>query len=87
MRSEEATSNRAVALAAASFLSAVTLLSSAPAQAEFRLPPIDSDPNRCERGFVGNTIGQAGGMPWQQLTNADPCRDGQQQKCILSTAE
>jgi len=27
--------------------------------ADTRLPPIDSDPNRCERGFVGNTIGQA----------------------------
>lgn len=24
-----------------------------------RLPPIDQDPNRCERAFVGNTIGQA----------------------------
>jgi len=24
-----------------------------------RLPPLDSDPNRCERAFVGNTIGQA----------------------------
>lgn len=35
-------------------------LSFAPmASAEFRLPPIDRDPARCERGFVGNTIGQA----------------------------
>jgi hypothetical protein len=24
-----------------------------------RLPPLDNDPNRCERAFVGNTIGQA----------------------------
>jgi hypothetical protein len=24
-----------------------------------RLPPIDQDPNRCERGYDGNTIGQA----------------------------
>lgn len=24
-----------------------------------RLPPLDPDPNRCERAFVGNTIGQA----------------------------
>lgn len=23
-----------------------------------RLPPINNDPNRCDRGFVGNTIGQ-----------------------------
>ena len=29
------------------------------ALAEMRLPPIDTDPNRCERAFVGNTIGQA----------------------------
>ena len=27
--------------------------------AEVRLPPIDPDPDRCERAFVGNTIGQA----------------------------
>lgn len=26
---------------------------------KIRLPPIDTDPNRCERAFVGNTIGQA----------------------------
>jgi|TARA_B110000977_G_scaffold170406_1_gene221086 uncharacterized protein YjbI with pentapeptide repeats len=24
-----------------------------------RLPPIDQDPERCERAYVGNTIGQA----------------------------
>ena len=31
-----------------------------PAQAAGpRLPPIDRDPNRCERAFTGNTIGQA----------------------------
>jgi len=24
-----------------------------------RLPPVDSDPNRCERAFVGNTLGMA----------------------------
>eukprot|EP00894_Picocystis_sp_ML_P001363 jgi/Pico_ML_1/51880/g12.t1 len=29
------------------------------AQAGIRLPPLDSDPNRCERAYVGNTIGQA----------------------------
>ena len=27
--------------------------------ADIRLPPLDTDPNRCERAFVGNTIGQA----------------------------
>jgi len=32
---------------------------SSAAHAEVRLPPIDTDPNRCERGFTGNTIGQA----------------------------
>ena len=46
----------AAAFAAAALLSAAAPL---PAAAEFRLPPIDSDPNRCARGFVGNTIGQA----------------------------
>ena len=38
---------------------AVTLATARPAMAEIRLPPIDTDPNRCERAFVGNTIGQA----------------------------
>lgn len=27
-----------------------------------RLPPLSTDPNRCERAFVGNTIGQANGV-------------------------
>ncbi|KAJ9508872.1 hypothetical protein QJQ45_028197 [Haematococcus lacustris] len=35
------------------------LLTTQVAHAEFRLPPIDPDPKHCERGFVGNTIGQA----------------------------
>jgi len=30
--------------------------------AALRLPPLDPDPNRCERGFTGNTIGQANGV-------------------------
>eukprot|EP00198_Chlamydomonas_reinhardtii_P005793 XP_001695129.1 thylakoid lumenal 17.4 kDa protein [Chlamydomonas reinhardtii] len=39
---------------------AASLLSANMAMAEFRLPPIDkTDPNRCDRGYVGNTIGQA----------------------------
>lgn len=50
---------KAVAASAAAVLTASVLLSAAPALADFRLPPIDSDPKRCERGFVGNTIGQA----------------------------
>lgn len=36
-----------------------TLALVGPANAEIRLPPIDVDPDRCERAFVGNTIGQA----------------------------
>eukprot|EP00775_Hariotina_reticulata_P012746 gene12746-12875_t len=40
-------------------LTALSLVGAAPALAEFKLPPISSDPNRCERGYVGNTIGQA----------------------------
>jgi len=33
-----------------------------PALAGQRLPPLDTDPNRCERGLTGNTIGQANGV-------------------------
>merc|ERR1719252_518914 len=29
------------------------------ALAEVRLPPLDTDPQRCERAFVGNTLGMA----------------------------
>ena len=34
--------------------------SSLPCQA--RLPPLSTDPKRCERAFDGNTIGQANGV-------------------------
>lgn len=44
--------------AAVTGLSALVLLTGSPAVAEFKLPPISNDPNRCERGYVGNTIGQ-----------------------------
>lgn len=27
-----------------------------------RLPPLSTDPNRCEQAFIGNTIGQANGV-------------------------
>lgn len=39
----------------------VVLFSPLPSFAEsnVRLPPLDTDPNRCERAMVGNTIGQA----------------------------
>ncbi|CAL8471225.1 g10767 [Coccomyxa elongata] len=40
-------------------LAAAFAVSAAPAMAEIRLPPIDNDPNRCERAYTGNTIGQA----------------------------
>lgn len=32
--------------------------------AAIRLPPVSNDPNRCERGFVGNTIGQVTILKW-----------------------
>ncbi len=50
---------KAVVASGAAALAASLLLAAAPASADFRLPPIDPDPKRCERGFVGNTIGQA----------------------------
>ncbi|KAL9678702.1 hypothetical protein QQ045_016551 [Rhodiola kirilowii] len=28
----------------------------------YRLPPFSTDPDTCERAFVGNTIGQANGV-------------------------
>ncbi|KAI3410546.1 uncharacterized protein J3R85_018749 [Psidium guajava] len=40
---------------------AVTGASSVIAASE-RLPPLSTEPNRCERAFVGNTIGQANGV-------------------------
>ena len=49
---------RALSGLVAASLSA-TLALGGPAHAEIRLPPIDQDPDRCERAFVGNTIGQA----------------------------
>jgi len=51
---------RVASAAAAAALSASVMLGGvAPAHAEFRLPPVDPDPARCERGYDGNTIGQA----------------------------
>lgn len=50
--------------AACGFCAAVMVLNSWPlvAQAAPRLPPLSTDANRCERAFVGNTIGQANGV-------------------------
>ena len=36
---------------------AALALSAGPSSAEPRLPPLDTDPLRCERAYVGNTIG------------------------------
>lgn len=56
--SEGPASWQSVAVAAAAAI-AMNLSSVQVASAEFRLPPISKDTARCERGFVGNTIGQA----------------------------
>ena len=37
---------------------ALMLIPAPAAHSEVRLPPLDKDPNRCERAVVGNTIGQ-----------------------------
>lgn len=52
---------RALSGLVAASLSATLALGGLPgvAHAEMRLPPIDQDPLRCERAYVGNTIGQA----------------------------
>uniref|UniRef100_A0A164WV50 Glucan endo-1,3-beta-D-glucosidase n=1 Tax=Daucus carota subsp. sativus TaxID=79200 RepID=A0A164WV50_DAUCS len=41
---------------------AITTASPVDAAANPRLPPLSTDPERCERAFVGNTIGQANGV-------------------------
>ncbi|KAF8069616.1 TL17 [Scenedesmus sp. PABB004] len=50
---------QAARAALAAGLAALSLATAAPALADFRLPPISNDPDRCERGYTGNTIGQA----------------------------
>ena len=62
--------------AAVSGLSALVLLSGSPAFAAassggFKLPPISTDPDRCERGYVGNTIGQVGSLLQQRRGQPD----------------
>ncbi|MED6206690.1 Thylakoid lumenal 17.4 kDa protein, chloroplastic [Stylosanthes scabra] len=49
---------------ACGFLAACTLSCAAlpVTAANQRLPPLSTEPNRCERAFVGNTIGQANGV-------------------------
>eukprot|EP00244_Chara_vulgaris_P000222 TRINITY_DN1034_c0_g1_i2.p1 TRINITY_DN1034_c0_g1~~TRINITY_DN1034_c0_g1_i2.p1 ORF type:complete len:288 (+),score=52.64 TRINITY_DN1034_c0_g1_i2:190-1053(+) len=46
---------------------ALTILTAPPLahaaqQQKVRLPPLSNEPNRCEKAFVGNTIGQANGV-------------------------
>ncbi|KAI3818048.1 hypothetical protein L1987_11850 [Smallanthus sonchifolius] len=44
-------------------LAVLALTSTSPViAANQRLPPLSTDPDRCERAFVGNTIGQANGV-------------------------
>ncbi|KAM7268066.1 hypothetical protein ACFE04_010232 [Oxalis oulophora] len=40
----------------------ITTTSSPALAANVRLPPLSTDPDRCERAYVGNTIGQANGV-------------------------
>ncbi|CAH2070100.1 unnamed protein product, partial [Thlaspi arvense] len=48
---------------ACAVISACTLTMASPViAANQRLPPLSTDPNRCEQAFVGNTIGQANGV-------------------------
>lgn len=49
----------ASALGASALALSLTLATPTSSRAEIRLPPVDPDPDRCERAFVGNTIGQA----------------------------
>lgn len=49
----------ATTVAAAAAAALLALTPTPASAANVRLPPIDSDPARCERAFVGNTIGQA----------------------------
>ncbi|GBG86005.1 hypothetical protein CBR_g40818 [Chara braunii] len=46
---------------------ALTILTAPPLahaaqQQKVRLPPLSNEPNRCEKAFIGNTIGQANGV-------------------------
>ena len=58
---------------AAAALAGAMALAPTPAMAEPRLPPISSDPRRCERVFDGNTIGQANAVS-DQLLDVRACK-------------
>eukprot|EP00270_Netrium_digitus_P009738 TRINITY_DN297_c0_g1_i2.p1 TRINITY_DN297_c0_g1~~TRINITY_DN297_c0_g1_i2.p1 ORF type:complete len:267 (-),score=64.28 TRINITY_DN297_c0_g1_i2:379-1116(-) len=49
-------------LAAALAMAASSLPADAVVPSQARLPPLSRDPLRCEKAFVGNTIGQANGV-------------------------
>eukprot|EP00238_Polyblepharides_amylifera_P005487 CAMPEP_0196582058 /NCGR_PEP_ID=MMETSP1081-20130531/37256_1 /TAXON_ID=36882 /ORGANISM="Pyramimonas amylifera, Strain CCMP720" /LENGTH=183 /DNA_ID=CAMNT_0041902521 /DNA_START=213 /DNA_END=765 /DNA_ORIENTATION=- len=49
-------------MATLSLCSALVMPAFADIGATAKLPPLDRDPNRCERGYTGNTIGQANGV-------------------------
>ncbi|XP_010520953.1 PREDICTED: thylakoid lumenal 17.4 kDa protein, chloroplastic isoform X2 [Tarenaya hassleriana] len=52
-----------LACIACGVLAACTVTFASPViAANQRLPPLSTEPNRCERAFVGNTIGQANGV-------------------------
>eukprot|EP00250_Pteridium_aquilinum_P004017 c14270_g1_i1 orf=106-834(+) len=55
--------SRHIACGLCAAATALNLWTSIPlASAAVRLPPLSNDPNRCEKAFVGNTIGQANGV-------------------------
>ncbi|XP_057729765.1 thylakoid lumenal 17.4 kDa protein, chloroplastic [Arachis stenosperma] len=62
--SESGTNSNGIKGLACGILAACAVSSSAfsVTAANQRLPPLSTEPNRCERAFVGNTIGQANGV-------------------------
>ena len=58
-RTPRTTFDRVAAASALAFALSTAQPAFADSGDKIRLPPIDTDPNRCEREFVGNTIGQA----------------------------
>ncbi|XP_020094655.1 thylakoid lumenal 17.4 kDa protein, chloroplastic-like [Ananas comosus] len=58
-----ASSSKGMRSFACGLLAAWAITAASPAAAaNQRLPPLSTEPNRCERAFVGNTIGQANGV-------------------------
>nr|KJB37376.1 hypothetical protein B456_006G202400 [Gossypium raimondii] len=63
-KSEESSSHfKELRTVACGLLAVCTVATASPViAANQRLPPLSTEPNRCERAFVGNTIGQANGV-------------------------